>query len=154
VIQIKLADMSMTFQGTKLHLSKCNGPRVLSVKLNMYFNIQQPTMFVFLVYHKSGITKSCSSSKDLSAYTILLSYVEWCKFRIHLSSLKKTALFKRSVKENNYSKGCIYPYLSLYKTSFVWVQRFISCRHETNYIFENKPPAMIVFSFSSQKWFY
>jgi hypothetical protein len=48
--------MSMTFQCTKLHLSKCNGSRVLSIKLNMYFNFQQLTMFVFLVFHKSGIT--------------------------------------------------------------------------------------------------
>jgi len=44
-------------------------------------------MFVFLVFRKIGIIKSCPSSDDLSAYTISWSCVDWCKFRIHLRNL-------------------------------------------------------------------
>jgi hypothetical protein len=54
----------------------------------MYLNFQPTSMFVFLVSRKSGITKCCLSFEDLSAYKILRSHVDWCKFCIHLSSLK------------------------------------------------------------------
>jgi hypothetical protein len=53
----------------------------------MNFNIQTAAMFVFFVFDKNGLIKSCSSFEDLSVYKILWSYVEWCKFCIHLRSL-------------------------------------------------------------------
>jgi hypothetical protein len=54
------------------------------------FNFQPPAMFFFyfLFFRKSGLIKSSSFFEDLSAYTISCSYVEWCKFCFHLSSLK------------------------------------------------------------------
>jgi hypothetical protein len=44
-------------------------------------------MLQFFVFRKSGLIKSCSSSEDLSRHTILWSFVDWCKFYIHLKSL-------------------------------------------------------------------
>jgi hypothetical protein len=44
-------------------------------------------MFVFFVYCKSSLFKSCSSSEALSEYKISWSYIDWCKFCIHLKSL-------------------------------------------------------------------
>jgi hypothetical protein len=43
-------------------------------------------MFVFLVFDKNGLIKSCSSFEDLSVYKISLSHVDWCKFCICLRS--------------------------------------------------------------------
>jgi hypothetical protein len=37
---------------TEVHLSKCNSSRVVSTKLNLNFNIQLATMFVFFVFDK------------------------------------------------------------------------------------------------------
>jgi hypothetical protein len=54
----------------------------------MYLNFQPPAVFVFLVIHKSGITKNCLSFEDVSAYRILWSHVDWRKFIINLISLK------------------------------------------------------------------
>jgi hypothetical protein len=45
-------------------------------------------MFVFLVLLKNGITRNVLSIEDLSAYKISWSYIDWRKFRIHLSSSK------------------------------------------------------------------
>jgi hypothetical protein len=45
-------------------------------------------MFIFLVFRKRDVTESCLSFEDLSAYNISWSHVDWCKFCIHLSSLK------------------------------------------------------------------
>jgi hypothetical protein len=53
----------------------------------MNFNIQTAAMFVFFVFDKNGLIKSCSSFKDLSLYKISCSHVDWCKFCIHLRSL-------------------------------------------------------------------
>jgi hypothetical protein len=53
----------------------------------MNFNIQTAAMFVFFVFDKNGIIKSCSSFEDLSVYEIAWSHVDWCKFCIHLKSL-------------------------------------------------------------------
>jgi hypothetical protein len=44
-------------------------------------------MFVFFVFDKNGLMKSCSSFEDLLAYKIPWSHVDWCKFCIHLRSL-------------------------------------------------------------------
>jgi hypothetical protein len=44
-------------------------------------------MFAFLVSRKSGLIKSCFSSEYLSQYKTVWSYVNWCKFCIHLTSL-------------------------------------------------------------------
>jgi hypothetical protein len=44
-------------------------------------------MFVFFVFRKNGLIKSCSSSEGLSEYKITCFYVDWCKFYIHLKSL-------------------------------------------------------------------
>jgi hypothetical protein len=53
----------------------------------MNFNIQTAAMFVFFIFDKNGLNKSCSSFEDLSVYKISWSYVDWCKFCIHLRSL-------------------------------------------------------------------
>jgi hypothetical protein len=45
------------------------------------FKFQPPAMLVFLVFRKSGLIKSCSSSEDLSS----LSHIDWWKFYIHLN---------------------------------------------------------------------
>jgi hypothetical protein len=51
MIQIKLIGM------TKVHLSKCNGSRVVSTKQNMNFNIQTAVIFVFLFLTKIVLLK-------------------------------------------------------------------------------------------------
>jgi hypothetical protein len=53
----------------------------------MNFNIQTAAMFVFFVFDKNGLIKSCSSSEDLSVHKISWSHVDWCKFCIQLRSL-------------------------------------------------------------------
>jgi hypothetical protein len=55
---------------TKVRLSKCNGSWIVSTKQTMNFNIQTAAMFVFFVFDKTGLTKSCSSFEDLSVYKI------------------------------------------------------------------------------------
>jgi hypothetical protein len=72
---------------TKVHLSKYNGSRVVSTKQTMNFNIQTDAMFVFFVFNKNGLIKSCSSFQDLSVYKISWTHVDSCKFCIHLGSL-------------------------------------------------------------------
>jgi hypothetical protein len=44
-------------------------------------------MFPFLVFRERGLIKSCSSPEDPSEYKISWSYVDRCKFYIHLKSL-------------------------------------------------------------------
>jgi hypothetical protein len=53
----------------------------------MNFNIQTAAMFVFFVFDKNCLIKSCSSFEDLSVYKIPWSHVDWCKYCIHLKSL-------------------------------------------------------------------
>jgi hypothetical protein len=53
----------------------------------MNFNIQTAAMFVFFVFDKNGLIKSCLSFVYLSVYKISWSHVDWCKFCIHLRSL-------------------------------------------------------------------
>jgi hypothetical protein len=53
----------------------------------MNFNIQLAAIFVFFVFDKNGLIKSCASFEDLSVYTISWSHVDWSKFCIHLRSL-------------------------------------------------------------------
>jgi hypothetical protein len=60
----------MTSYYIYVHLSKCNGSWVVSTKQTMNFNIQTATMFVFFVFDKNGLIKSCSSFEDLSVYKI------------------------------------------------------------------------------------
>jgi hypothetical protein len=69
---------------TKVHLFKFNGSWVVSTKQTMNFNIQTAAMFVFFIFDKNGLIKSCSSFEDLSVYKISCSHVDWCKFCIHL----------------------------------------------------------------------
>jgi hypothetical protein len=88
MIQIKLIGTSMISNETKVHLSKCNSSLVVSTKQTMNFNIQTAAMFVFFVFDKNGLIKSCSSFEDLSVYKISWSHVDWCKFCIHLRNLK------------------------------------------------------------------
>jgi hypothetical protein len=87
MIQIKLVGMSMISYYTKVHLSKCNGSWVVSTKQIMNFNFKTTAMFVFFVFDKNGLIKSCSSFDDLSVYKISWSHVDWWKFCIHLRSL-------------------------------------------------------------------
>jgi hypothetical protein len=53
----------------------------------MNFNIQTAAIFVFFVFDKNDLIKSCSSLEDISACKISWSHVHWCKFCIHLRSL-------------------------------------------------------------------
>jgi hypothetical protein len=56
-------------------------------KTNYEFSIQTAAMFVFYVFDKNGLIKSCSSFEDLLVYKISWSHVDWCKFCIHLRRL-------------------------------------------------------------------
>jgi hypothetical protein len=87
MIQIKLIGMSMISYYTKVHVSKCNGSWVVSTKQTMNFNIQTVAMFVFFVFGKNGLIKSCSSFEALSVNKISWSHVDWCMFCIHLRRL-------------------------------------------------------------------
>jgi hypothetical protein len=71
----------------KVHLSECNGSWVVSTRQTMNFNIQTAVMFVFFVFDKNGLIKSCSSFEHLSVCKISWSHVDWCKFCIHLRNL-------------------------------------------------------------------
>jgi hypothetical protein len=79
--------MPTIFHCTKLRLSTCNGSWVVAIKQNVNFKYQPSEMFVLFVFRKKWPHKSCSPSEDLSEYKISWSYVEWCKFCIHLRSL-------------------------------------------------------------------
>jgi hypothetical protein len=50
-------------------------------------NINRPPCSYFPLFAKNVLIKSCSSSEDLSGYKMSWSYVDCCKFRIHLRSL-------------------------------------------------------------------
>jgi hypothetical protein len=50
----------------------------------MNFNIQLASMFVFFIFDKNGLIKSCLSFEYLSVYRISCSHVDWRKFCIHL----------------------------------------------------------------------
>jgi hypothetical protein len=67
--------MSMIFHFTELRLSKCNGSRKDSVKLNVNLKFQ-PSTFLFLCC-KSGLTKSCLPSEGLSPYKVSWSHGDW-----------------------------------------------------------------------------
>jgi hypothetical protein len=54
-------------------------------KLILKFN--RPPCSNLSFFAKSVLIKSCSSSEYLSEYKISWSYVDWCKFYIHLKSL-------------------------------------------------------------------
>jgi hypothetical protein len=64
--QIKLPDMSIIFNCIKLHLSKCRGSWVVSIKQNINFNFESPSTFMFLVYHKNGIKKFFNIWRSIS----------------------------------------------------------------------------------------
>jgi hypothetical protein len=66
----------MTSSFPKVHLSKCNGSWVVSTKQNMNFNIQTAAMFIFFVFDKNCLIKSCSSFEDLSVHKISWSHVD------------------------------------------------------------------------------
>jgi hypothetical protein len=53
----------------------------------MNFNIQLAAMFIFFVFDKNGLIKSCSSFEVLSVHKISCSHADWCKFCIHLRRL-------------------------------------------------------------------
>jgi hypothetical protein len=62
--------MSMISYYTKVNLFKCNSSWVVAPKQNKNFNIQTAAMFVFFVFDKNCLIKSCSSFEDLSVYKI------------------------------------------------------------------------------------
>jgi hypothetical protein len=68
MIQIKLVGMSLISYYTKVHLSKWNGSWVVSTKQTINLNIQTAAMFVFFVFDKNGLIKSCSSFEDISVF--------------------------------------------------------------------------------------
>jgi hypothetical protein len=65
--KIKILGMSMIFYNTRLHLTNCNGPWVVSKKQNNKFNFQPAATFIFFIFHKNGLIKSRPSFEDLSA---------------------------------------------------------------------------------------
>jgi hypothetical protein len=89
MIQMKLTGISMinTLFQSSFHLSKYNGSWVVSTKQNVDFNIQTAAMFVFFVFNKNSLIKSCSSFEDLSVHKISWSHVDRWKFFIHLRRL-------------------------------------------------------------------
>jgi hypothetical protein len=70
MIQIKLVGISMISYYTKVYLSKCNGSWVVSTKHTTNFNIRTAAMFVFFVYDKSGLIKSCSTFETLQNFMV------------------------------------------------------------------------------------
>jgi hypothetical protein len=86
MIQIKLVGMFMISYYTNVRLP--NYKRFMSClhKTNYEFNIQTAASSYFFVSDKNGLIKSCSSFEDLSVYKTSWSYVDWCKFCIHLRS--------------------------------------------------------------------
>jgi hypothetical protein len=52
----------------------------------MNINIQTAAMFVFFVFNKNGLIKSCLSFEYLSLHKMSWSHVDWCKFCSHLRS--------------------------------------------------------------------
>jgi hypothetical protein len=66
----------MIYYYAKVHLSNCNGSWVVFTKQNMNFNIQTAAMFVFFVFDKNGLIKSCSSFEDLLVYKISWTHVD------------------------------------------------------------------------------
>jgi hypothetical protein len=70
-IPIKFVDTSIIFYYTKLHLRKCNGSWVVSMKQNMNFKFTLPSTFMLFVFsHKNGLNESSSFFECLSAYKI------------------------------------------------------------------------------------
>jgi hypothetical protein len=61
---------------SEVHLSKCSGSWFFSTKQNINFNIQTAAMFVFFVFDKNGLIKSCSSFEDMSVYKSSWSHVD------------------------------------------------------------------------------
>jgi hypothetical protein len=74
----------------------------------------------------------------MTLHKITEFYTEWFSVYPNITSKFRTiAIFKNYVKQNNDSnKTCRYVHdLLLYQSSFVYVQRFMSCLHKTNYEF-------------------
>jgi hypothetical protein len=107
IIQTKLAGMSLIFHCAKPRLYKCNASWVVSIKQYVNFKYQQPAYFVFLVFRKNGLTKSHSSSEDLSEYKISWSYVNWRKFCIHLncSNVRHSGMVAATAQETIASRS-------------------------------------------------
>jgi hypothetical protein len=59
----------------------------ISIKQNMTFNFQLLSALMFLVFHKNGLNKSCSSFEDLSTNVISWSHMDWFKSCFHFRSL-------------------------------------------------------------------
>jgi hypothetical protein len=92
IIQINLVGMSIIFHCIKPRLPKWNGSWVVSIQENVNFNCPPRS---YLVFHKSGLSKNCSSSVALSEY-ISRSYVDCCKFCINIwsSDIHQTGVVK------------------------------------------------------------
>jgi hypothetical protein len=73
---------------------------------------EPPVTFIFLVFRKTGLIKSCLSFEDMLAYKITWSRIDWCKFYIYLSSLKIPPPYPNIIFKYVYDP-------SLYQTSFV-----------------------------------
>jgi hypothetical protein len=74
--QIKLVGVSMIFHFTIFCLSVT--VREFYIRQYVCYKLQPPVLFVFLVFHKSGLINSCSSSEDLpdlfnSLYFLLIT---------------------------------------------------------------------------------
>jgi hypothetical protein len=112
-------------------------------------------ILVFLVHRNSVLISSSSSSEDRSAYKMAWFHFDWCKFCMHLTSLKiPPSQLKCSIKENNESnKTCRYVHgISLYQTfqkcNCSW---FVSIEQNVNFKFQ--PPAIFVFLVSRKSDF-
>jgi hypothetical protein len=138
----------MIFHRTKLRLSWTVHELSSQNKIQILTFIRQ-AMYVFLVHHKGGLIKSWSTSEDLSAYKISWSHVDWCKFYIHLRSLKipplpysKVSLKKIIIWIRLVGTFMIFhcTKLRLSKCNSSWV---VSIKQTVNFKFQ--PPVMFVF---------
>jgi hypothetical protein len=67
------------------------------MKQNINFNFQSPSTFVFIVFHKHGVAKSCSSFKTcqnttFNGLTLIGATSEVLKVR-HLGTIEACSLF-------------------------------------------------------------
>jgi hypothetical protein len=153
--------ISTIFHCIKLHLSKCNGTRVVSSRQYVHFKFEPQAMFVFLVSCKTGLKESCPSSEELSVYKISRSYVDWCKFCIQLSSMKieTNAIYKRLINENNYSNKevCTWSYSIPRFACLSATVHQLSPQNKTLILNSHRPPCSYVWFFAkvvSLKFFY
>jgi hypothetical protein len=88
MIQIKLVGMPWSFTKPKFICQYATVHELSPQNKLWILTFNWPPCSYFFVFDKNGLIKSCSSSEDLSVFKISCYHVDWCKFCIHLRSLK------------------------------------------------------------------